>query len=427
MIQHNYPRIGETVYEETLENGLRVFVFPKPDFGKCYAFFATRYGGMDTRFQLDGQWLDTPMGIAHYLEHKMFDTPDGGNALQTLSATGASPNAFTSTALTGYHFECADQFWENLETLLRFVSVPYFTKESVEKEQGIIGQEIRMIEDQPGWQAYHLLLEALYQYHPVRNSVAGSVESISHITAETLYHCHAAFYTPSNMVLCVAGNVDPERVCQMARDILPKDAKPAIPRDWGRPEPRTVFCPEKRKTMAVAAPLLQMGIKGVPAPDGPGRVRQRLLGELACEVLAGSSSPLYNRLYREGLINSGFYLGYLDYPGCAFLVAGGESQHPEQVRDAILEEAARLAREGVDEALFQRLKKASYGAYVRSLNSFENLCVEQAQTYFTGGDPWTFPEVYDAMERQDVEAFLRDWVRPEHTALVVIQPQEEGA
>lgn len=427
MLQHNYPRIGETVYEETLENGLRVFVFPKPDFGKCYAFFATRYGGMDTRFQLDGQWLDTPMGIAHYLEHKMFDTPDGGNALQTLSATGASPNAFTSTALTGYHFECTDQFWENLETLLRFVSVPYFTKESVEKEQGIIGQEIRMIEDQPGWQAYHLLLEALYQYHPVRNSVAGSVESISHITAETLYRCHAAFYTPSNMVLCVAGNVDPERVCQMARDILPKDAKPTIPRDWGRSEPRTVFCPEKRKAMAVAAPLLQMGIKGVPAPDGPGRVRQRLLGELACEVLAGSSSPLYNRLYREGLINSGFYLGYLDYPGCAFLVAGGESQHPEQVRDAILEEAARLAREGVDEALFQRLKKASYGAYVRSLNSFENLCVEQAQTYFTGGDPWTFPEVYDAMERQDVEAFLQDWVRPEHAALVVIQPQEERA
>ena len=157
MIKHIYERIGETVYEETLENGLHVFVFPKPEFGKCYAFFATRYGGMDTHFQLDGQWLDTPMGIAHYLEHKMFDTPDGGNALQTLSATGASPNAFTSTAITGYHFECTDQFWENLETLLTFVSVPYFTKESVEKEQGIIGQEIRMIEDQPGWQAYHLL------------------------------------------------------------------------------------------------------------------------------------------------------------------------------------------------------------------------------------------------------------------------------
>ena len=138
------------------------------------------------------------MGIAHYLEHKMFDTPDGGNALQTLSSTGASPNAFTSTAITGYHFECADQFWDNLRTLLEFVSVPYFTKESVDKEQGIIGQEIRMIEDQPGWQAYHLLLEALYQYHPVRNSVAGSVESLSliHIfLPASKYRCFKA--TPS--------------------------------------------------------------------------------------------------------------------------------------------------------------------------------------------------------------------------------------
>ena len=293
------------------------------------------------------------------------------------------------------------------------------------KEQGIIGQEIRMIEDQPGWQAYHLLLEAMYQHHPVRNSVAGSVESISHITAETLYHCHEAFYTPSNMVLCVVGNVDPEKVCQMARDILPQEKKPPIPRDCGAQESQQVFRQEDSRTMAVSAPLLQMGIKGTAAPDGPSQIRQRLLGELACEILVGSSSPLYNRLYEEGLINSGFYCGYLDYPGCAFLMAGGESQHPEQVRDAILQEGARLAREGVDEALFQRLKKASYGAYVRSLNSFENLCVEQAQGYFAGGDPWTFPELYDTMERQDVEAFLAQWVKPEQTSLVVIRPQEE--
>ena len=160
MKKHNYPRIGETLYEETLENGLRVYVFPKPDFGKCYAFFATRYGGMDTRFCRNGQWLDTPMGIAHYLEHKMFDTPDGGNALQILSAAGAAPNAFTSNAITGYHFECTESFWENLRTLLEFVSVPYFTEESVQKEQGIIGQEIRMIEDSPNRQIYRMLRTA---------------------------------------------------------------------------------------------------------------------------------------------------------------------------------------------------------------------------------------------------------------------------
>lgn len=427
MVKHTYEQIGETLYEERLENGLGVFVFPKPDFGKYYAFFATRYGGMDTRFQVDGQWLDTPMGIAHYLEHKMFDTPDGGNALQTLSATGASPNAFTSTALTGYHFECTDGFWDNLRTLLEFVSVPYFTKESVEKEQGIIGQEIRMIEDQPGWQAYHLLLEALYHHHPVRNSVAGSVESIAQITAETLYQCHGAFYTPSNMVLCVAGNVDPAQVCALAREILPQQAAPAIGRDCGAEEPPTVLRRETSKTMAVSAPLLQLGIKGTAAPDGPAQLRQRFLGELACEALAGSSSPLYRRLYDEGLINSGFYLGYLDYPGCAFLMAGGESRDPAAVRDAILAEGERIAREGLDEGLFQRLKKALYGAYVQSLNSFANLCVEQAKGYFAGQDPWTFPAVYEAMEKKDVEEFLAQWVRPEQTALVVIRPEEEKA
>ena len=391
MIKHTYERIGETLYEETLENGLRVYVFPKPDFGKCYAFFATRYGGMDTRFQLNGQWLDTPMGIAHYLEHKMFDTPDGGNALQKLSASGASPNAFTSAAITGYHFECTEGFWDNLRTLLEFVSVPYFTEESVQKEQGIIGQEIRMMDDNPGRQSYRMLLEALYQNHPIRNSVAGSVESIAQITAETLYHCHEAFYTPSNMVLCVAGNVDPEQVCDLAREILPKEAKPPIPRDHGQDEPREVNLREDTRVMPVAAPLFQIGVKGQPDQDGPGRLRQKLLGDLTCEALMGSSSPLYSKLYTQGLINSGFYCGFMDYPGCAFLVAGGESKDPAAVRDAILAEVERIGRDGLDQGLFERMKKAAYGSFVRGLNSFENLCVEQAQAYFEEQDPWTFP------------------------------------
>ena len=422
-----YDRIGETVYEETLENGLHVFVFPKPEFGKFYAFFATRYGGMDTRFQLGGQWLDTPMGIAHYLEHKMFDTPDGGNALQTLSSAGASPNAFTSSAITGYHFECTDLFWENLRTLLEFVSVPYFTEESVQKERGIIEQEIRMMEDNPNRQSFRLLLEALYKNHPIRNSVAGSAESIAQITAQTLYHCHEAFYTPSNMVLCVAGNVDPERVCDLAREILPRQAKPSIPRDYGREEPRQVHRRETGKVMAVATPLFQMGIKVQPAQDGPSRLRQKLLGDLTCEALMGSSSPLYSKLYTQGLINGSFYCTYMDYPGCAFLVAGGESRNPEAVRDAILQEAARVAEEGLDDGLFRRLKKAAYGSFVRSLNSFENLCVEQAQAYFEEQDPWTFPEIYDSMTRQDAEDFLRTWFQPEQTTLTVIRPGEETA
>jgi predicted Zn-dependent peptidase len=222
-----YPRIGETIHHTVLENGLNVFVAPKPDYDKSYAFFATNYGGMDMRFQLAGQWHDTPAGVAHFLEHKMFDTEDG-NALQDLASNGASPNAFTGSAITGYYFESTEKFEENLRILLSFVSIPWFTQESVDKEQGIIGQEIRMIEDNPEWRVFTNMMAGLYQNHPVRTSVAGTVESISHITAETLYACHKAFYDPSNMVLCVAGNVDPERVCDIAREILPTQAGPEV-------------------------------------------------------------------------------------------------------------------------------------------------------------------------------------------------------
>lgn len=424
MVSHHYESIGETMIEETLENGLKVFVFPKPDFGKCYAFFATRYGGMDTRFQLGGKWLDTPTGIAHYLEHKMFDMPQG-NALQQLSANGAAPNAFTSSAMTGYHFECTDRFWENLRILLTFVSTPYFTRESVDKERGIIGQEIRMIEDNPGWQAFHTLLASLYQHHPIRNSVAGSEESIAQITAETLYQCHEAFYTPSNMVLCVAGNVAPEKVFGLAREVLPTRARPVIPRDYGTQEPERVFLPESERSMEVAIPILQLGVKLQPAADGQAQFRQRLTGDLAGEILMGTSSPLYNRLYEEGLINGSFFCGYEDYPGCAFLVAGGESKDPSAVRDAILREAERIGAEGVDERLFARLKKAAYGCQVRGLNSFEHLCVGQAEGCFTGQALWTFPALYRTITAQDVQALLQRWVKPEHTALTIIRPREE--
>ena len=175
-----YERLGETVHHGILDNGLKIMVVPKPGYAKKYAFFATRYGGMDTRFQLNGQWLDTPPGIAHYLEHKTFDTQDG-NALQTLAQNGAEPNAFTSNAMTGYYFDSTEKFEENLKILLEFVSVPYYTQESVEKERGIISQEIRMTEDDPDWQVYMRMLRAMYANHTAREAIAGlSDEQIKH-------------------------------------------------------------------------------------------------------------------------------------------------------------------------------------------------------------------------------------------------------
>ena len=296
MKEMEYSRIGETAVWKTLPNGLPVCVIRKPGYTRKYAFFATHYGGMDLRFQLDGRWLDTPAGIAHYLEHKMFDTEDG-NALQELAKNGAEPNAFTSNAMTGYYFDSTEHFEENLRILLSFVSVPYFTDESVEKEQGIIGQEIGMIEDNPEWQVYKKLMQAMYRTSPARVSVAGDLESISHITAQTLYDCHKAFYTPANMCLVVVGDLDPLSVFSLAEEVLPKSSGPSIPRDYGEEKELTPLEAETSCRMEIAMPTFLLGFKCPPMSGGQEQMRRTLIGELSCDVLLGDSSPQYAKLY----------------------------------------------------------------------------------------------------------------------------------
>ncbi len=422
MKQKFYERIGESVYREKLPNGLEICVVPKPGYAKKYAFFATRYGGMDTRFCLDGKWLDTPAGIAHYLEHKMFDTKEG-NALQRLAKNGAEPNAFTSNAMTGYYFDSTEHFEENLEILLSFVSIPYFTDESVAKEQGIIGQEIRMIEDNPDWQIYTRMMRALYHNSTARTSIAGTVESISHITAKTLYDCHKAFYTPSNMILTVVGDVDPVHVVDLARRILPREGGPEIPRDYGE-EPETVAEAETSMAMEVSSPQFLTGFKCRPVPNGEEFLRTVVIGDMACDILLGDSSPLYLRLYDQGLINSSFGGAFEMLPGTAYLYAGGDSKDARKVAAEIQKEADRLAREGIDEAFYQQVRRASFGSNLRGLNSFENIAVSLTEGYFHGYDPFRFPQVFDSITRDDVAAFLRDNLREDRRVLSEITPKE---
>ncbi len=421
MLETKYPRIGETVLSETLANGLRVRVIPKPGYCRKYAFFATRYGGMDMRFRLGGAWRDTPAGIAHYLEHKMFDTEDG-NALQRLSRNGAEPNAFTANAMTAYYFDCTEHFEENLRILLSFVSVPYFTQESVDKERGIIAQEIRMTEDSPDWRVYKNLLSCLYRTNPARVPIAGTVESIQEITPETLYDCHRAFYAPSNMVLCVVGDVNAEAVLAAAREILPGEGGEDIARDYGAAEDPCVYRPSVTFAMEIASPQFLVGFK-CPAPsEGPELLRQSLIGELACDVLLGDSSPLYMRLYDAGLINGSFGGDFDQLPGVSYLYAGGECKEPETVARAILDEAARLGREGVDEAFYRQIRRANFGASLRSLGSFENIAVGMADGCFRGFDSYRFPEVYDSIEKEDVEAFLQENIVEERRAMSLLVP-----
>lgn len=281
-----------------------------------------------------------------------------------------------------------------------------------------------MGDDEPDTQVFYGMLEGLYAYNPVKENIAGTVESISHITADTLNLCHRAFYDPGNMVLCVAGDVDPQRVADIAREVLPAQGHPPAEKDHGQAEPDRANKSRWEKEMAVSTPIFQLGFKDTPPQKGEQWLRWELTGELACEALMGTSSPLYAKLYGEGLVNESFGYGCEAYPGAAFLCAGGESRDPETVREAVLAEAERLGREGIDEELFQRLKKAVYGNMVRSLNSFEDLCVGQAMAFFNGYESLAFPECFDAITKEDVEACIRRAVTEERTTLAVVKPKE---
>lgn len=419
-----YEKLGETVFYGELKNGLPVYVDVRPGYGKQFAFFATRYGGVDMRFETADGWQNTPAGVAHFLEHKLFDTKDG-NALQIMAANGADPNAFTSFGMTGYFFQCTRGFEENLRTLLGFVSEPWFTPESVAKEQGIIGQEIAMGDDEADTEVFYDLLKCLYAHHPVRTHIAGTAASIAQITDKTLYTCHGAFYNPGNMVLTVVGDVDPQRVLDIAGEIVTRAATGNPRRDYGAAEGEQAASHDSRRAMAVSAPLFQLGFKIAPPPQKE-LLKTRLTAELAGDLLLGESSPLYAKLYNDALITKNFSYGFEDYPGCAFFALGGESGDPERVRELFFAAAKEMGEQGFREEDFRRLKKAAYGDMVSHLNSFEHTAIELAQGHLDGVDVLSFPEVFQSITPQDVQRFIARWFTKEQSAMAVITPGGEN-
>ena len=421
MQKTEYPSIGETLYRDTLPNGLCISVVTKPGYTRCFAFFATNYGGADRRFRLGGEYIDTPKGVAHFLEHKMFDMPEGDNALAVLAANGAQPNAYTSSGITAYYFESTANFDENLRTLLRFVSTPYFTDESVAKEQGIIGQEIRMCEDNPDYVIYDELTRCLYDHHPIRDSVAGTVESIAEITPETLYNCHKIFYNPGNMALTVVGDVDPEAVRAAALEVLPAEAGEIPGRDYGEPEGLLPVKPRFRRAMEVSAPQFIIGLK-IPRAEGEALLRQKIVSGIALNCLYGQSSPFYSRLYAEGLLNTDFSAEADFAAGTATLLAGGESRDPEAVFEQFCAEAEATAEKGLDPAYFSRTLRAGYGARIRALSSFSALCAEMANGSFGGYNFLDAFAVTNTVTAEEVRCFIRDNLRRDRMAMSVIVP-----
>ena len=424
MQKTEYPGIGETLYSAQLANGLELRIIPKKDFSTYYAAFATRYGGASRRFSLDGEVLDTPAGVAHFLEHKMFDLPNGDNALNILSSNGADPNAFTSSDMTCYYFQCTEGFEENLRMLLHFVSTPYFTAETVQKEQGIIAQEIRMGEDNPGIAIYYNLLGLLYAHHPIRDRVAGTVESIAEITADTLYACHRVFYAPSNMVLCVEGNVDPEEIARIAREALPADCAPVPRADFGEEEgllPVSALC---RAQMEVSAPQFLIGIKLLPGVWGEAALRRRLVATLSMRMLCGSSSPFFTRLYEQGLLNMDFDYEVDASAGTVTVIVGGESRNPEAVLEAFKSECDRIAREGFAPAAFERARRASLGARLRGLEDFDNVCVSLAGGVFDGFCALDAFRLLEGVTAEDCRVFVQENLSSDRMAMSVIEPKK---
>ena len=427
MKQTEYPLLDETAFRQTLPNGLRVTVVPRKGFQKKMAYFVTDFGSIHTAFRLDGQEYRVPAGIAHYLEHKLFDLPGDRDVSAEFAELGANANAFTSYDMTAYYFSCTSRFSECLKLLLEFVSTPYFTRESVDKERGIIDQEIGMNEDNPDSVGFEMLAGAMYEKHPIRVPILGTSETIREITPENLYLCHRAFYAPGNMMLCVLGDVDPEEVTSIARQVLGDEPQKTCEKikDWE--EPMTPVRSFVRREMEVAMPTFTLAFKCECPGSGEEAIRQEMVADLAAEALLGESSDLYLKLYEQGLIDGSFGGGFETVDGCALFTCGGDSKDPKAVAEAILAEAQRLVREGVDEDYYKRIVNANFGAALRELNSFESIAVSMAEGRFQGYDPYRFPEIYDSITAADVLAFLRENVTRSHMALSVIAPKEEEA
>ena len=422
----NYPQLGEKVYREVLSNGLTVAVVPRPGFTKKLCYFVTDFGAIHTDFTLDGKHWSVPAGIAHYLEHKMFDLP-GRDVSAEFAALGAIPNAFTGYDVTAYYFSCTENFRECLDLLLEFVSTPYFTQETVQKEQGIIGQEIDMNRDNPDTQIFEMLMENMYDRHPIRIPILGRRETIAKITPENLTACHNAFYRPDNMLLCVVGDVDPEEVKAIAEKRLGNGDYPPVERVRRWEEALTCATAYEEKTMDVAMPMFHLGFKCESWEPGEEATRRELTAELAAEALFGESSPLYQQLYEAGLIDTSFGGGFETIDGMALFTASGDSNNPKAVTEAILARADQIVREGLDEADFLRMKRSALGRRIRSLDSFDATCYRICAYHFSGFDYFRFPAVYRDIQAADVCSFLKKSITRDNMSLAVILPKEEDA
>lgn len=416
-------KLGETYSEFVHASGLTVYVFPKK-MSTSYALFATKYGSLENVFKLstDAEFTTVPAGIAHFLEHKMFENEDGVDTFELFGKTGASANAYTSFDKTAYLFSSTDNFYESLAILIDFVTHPYFTKETVDKEQGIIAQEIQMYEDNPNTRVYYELMRAMYEKHDVRTEIAGSVASIREITAELLYKCYHTFYNLHNMVLCVCGDVELMRVKAVLDKALKAAPKQEIVCKY-QEEKAEVFQSRTEIKMQIARPQFAIGVKDVAIPAEPHAFAKKDFGmRILNEILFSSSTDFYNDMYEKGILNSQFSCEYDSADSFAYNYYSGETDDPDAFFTILKNYIAECQSKPISEDAFQRAKRVIYADFIRLFDSTDEIANELVSYAFLDIPLFDNLAVLDSLDKEYVEGLLRDCFKEEFYALSVISP-----
>ncbi|MBR1483374.1 MAG: insulinase family protein [Ruminococcus sp.] len=416
-------RAGDSYYKLQHSSGLTIYVYPKEGYRSSYAIIGTKYGSVNNCFSVDnGKKITVPDGIAHYLEHKLFESAEG-DAFTRYAETGASANAYTSFEKTCYLFSCTDRFEESLEILLDFVSDPYFTAQTVAKEQGIIGQEIKMYDDSPDWRVMFNMLENMYHNHPVRIDIAGTVESIAEITAEKLYDCYHAFYNLHNMALCVSGNVTVEQVLAICDKMLKPCEKHSI-QNYFEDEPDEIVNPYVEQTFPVMMPMFNLGFKEKPVP-----LNEKKLAaiDVLLFMLASPTSALYRELMDHNLINNSFSYELFDGPGYCSVIFGGESRAPQQAAEMIKQYITRMKTEGLDRDDFEVARKSVYGDVISSLNSVSAIANTVMGYHFSDNELFAYIDAVADMTFEEVSACLSEMLDVNNCTLSVVKGSDTEA
>lgn len=418
-------KIKEKAYVEELENGLKVIIIPKKNTKKKYVIWGTHFGSIDNHFIMPktGEEVYIPDGVAHFLEHKMFEQPNGTNSLDTLMALGIDANAYTTNDHTAYLFECTDHFTEGLNELMDYVQHPYFTEENVEKEKGIIGQEINMYDDDPGWKLYMNAMDCLYEKNPIKVDIAGTIESISKITPDVLYKCYNTFYHPSNMVMVVCGDFEPEKLLQeIKKRLLPKENQGEIKRIYPEKEAK-INKPFANTKMEVSTPIFMLGYKDIEnmAED---RVKKHIAIEILSNIIIGKSSKLYQKLYEEGLLLSKPDMDYEFSNEYAHILISGTSKNPKKVEEELNKTIENLKQHGLDAQEFERSKRKVYGDYVTEYNSVGDITRMFLADAMKGIFSFDYIEKYETVTKEYTEEILKNIFKQENKILSIVEPNE---